>query len=95
MTDENIFDLLKCSVTFKVSSLKSNICDYLITILEKFSVHDLIDIYTMSTQYDSPDLETKCIELINQNSKIIVNTAEWKRLTEKYPHLVVKAFFKA
>ena len=92
--DENSLEILKISIAFETNRLTNSICEHFIKKLPKFSIHMLINIFELSTVYKNQELKDKCSELINKYAMIAVNTAEWKKLAEKKPELILYLFYK-
>jgi hypothetical protein len=83
--------LLQLAYLFEVH-LKNNLISYLIKNLNQFEVKKLIKIFYFSDKFKIESLKQKCILLINQKDRTVVNSFEWIKLLEIKPVLVLNVF---
>lgn len=90
INDSNVTQLLSLAHIFDVSTLKIQISSFLINILkEKTDIKYTIELYKMANKSGLEDLEKYCIEIINREKHLVVQTKAWKALDAE---LVAKAF---
>ncbi len=79
---------------FQIDTLKIMLSDYFRKILNIKNIEGLIQTIELSHIYKIDDLKETCIKLINQNSILVINSTQWKILTQNYPELILQIFRK-
>jgi len=79
---------------FKIDSLKCFLSVYYQGSISSNNIDGLIQTIQLAHLFGIQDLKAACISMINRNAILVVNAASWKKLSNKYPELVLEIFTK-
>ena len=79
---------------FKIDSLKCFLSVYYQGSISSNNIDGLIQTIQLAHLFGIQDLKAACISMINTNAILVVNAASWKKLSNKYPELVLEIFTK-